>query len=158
MVADLREIKNFPIFLLNLIDLISVSSGIFLSLLAKEFVSYPNMDFFSRNKGSFSSIATRYVNYRYRTRAILLPVFAEQFSYYFANCITKVFGTRLAEYGVGVCNCLLAYERYILVTKPVEKDLKLSTPQRRRQYIFAVVVILTPFLTDLAVRIEKDER
>ena len=49
---------------------------------------------------------------------------------------------RLNEYSSGICAILLAYERYILVCKPFEKDKILSDQKRKKYYILATFGIL----------------
>ena len=68
------------------------------------------------------------------------------------HCLPLLLLQRLNEYGTGIVTSVLAYERYVLICKPSEKSLLLSTKRRFICYISVTATVLVFFISDASVR------
>ena len=134
--ADIRCVKNYPIFLINLIDLLVTGPGFFSLVFSHQFIrnfkSLDDLDYMDQH-----FILTLSSKLRDLVRPYARSLIVEKISWFWYICFPELVTQRLNEYSSCICALVLAYERYILICKPLEKDVILTYKRR--------------FLTNLAV-------
>ena len=66
----------------------------------------------------------------------------ENFSWFWYICLPELLTQRLNEYSNCMCALTLAYERYVMICKPHDKDVILTDMKRRRNYAALTSIIL----------------
>ena len=91
-----------------------------------------------------------------RSRDLVRPyahsLIVENFSWFWYICLPELLTQRLNEYSNCLCALRLAYERYVLICKPLEKDVILSDTKRRRSYVALTSIILVMISFDGLIR------
>ena len=146
--ADLRELKNYPIFLVNVIDLVVTGPG---------FMSLVFSDQFIRLHSSQISYDESYlVIWAQRSRDLVRPyarsLIVENFSWFWYICLPELITQRLNEYSNCLCALTIAYERYVMICKPYDKDVILSDTKRRRTYAALTSIICGMIIVDGVIR------
>ena len=139
-VGELRNLKNYPIFLVNLMDVLVTGPGFFLLFFCENFVRHEAGVYFYKYLGG-----SYFLRWLHELKFSISPQiwqFAHKLPWFIFGCLPEMLTQRLNEYSGGICAILLAYERYILVCKPFDKDKILSDQKRKRYYILATFGIL----------------
>ena len=136
--SDLRELKNYPIFLVNLIDLVVTGPGFFSLVFSEQFIQHHPSSNHSK-QGYFVSWlnSVRYFVYPYGGNLFLKKV-----NLFWYDCLPEMLTQRLNEYSNCLCGLTLAYERYITICKPYDKDLILTDKRRYCTYVALTTVIV----------------
>ena len=144
--SDLRELKNYPIFFVSLTDFLVTGPG-FASLVCSQHFIQPHFGFLD----GFNNVS--WLN---DIRSIVRPFISRHivanFSWFWYICVPELLTQRLNEYSNGPCAVLLAYQRYIMVCKPHEKDFILTKKFRQRSCFALTFIILTMMTIDGFIR------
>ena len=146
--SDFRELKNYPIFLVNLIDLIVTGPGFFSLLFSQQFIRISDYGNISRQ----GHLVTWANTIRDTVRPFAHGLFVRNFSWFWYICIPDLLTQRLNMYSNCLCALTLAYERYVLTCKPYDKDIILTDKRRYRTYIALTAVIVTMLAVDGFIR------
>ena len=77
-----------------------------------------------------------------------VPFAIKHVDFFWIGCVPDLLAARVNMYGAGLCALTLAYERFILVCRPTEKDIRLSSRKRVRWYVTVTFVIFGSILAD----------
>ena len=146
--SDLRELKNYPIFLVNLIDLVVTGPGFFSLLFSNQFIRIIEYS----NKSRQGHLVSWANIIRDTVRPFAHGLFVRNFSWFWYICVPDLLTQRLNEYSNCLCALTLAYERYVLTCKPYDKDVILTDKRRYRTYITLTAVIVTMVAMDGFIR------
>ena len=150
---DIRELKNYPIFLLTVIDLVVTGPGFCGRFVSEQFIRYHSSNKDQHGRTIFTSQGFGfYNNLRSVLQGTLQPAILGKVDPFWFSCLPDLLLVRLNEYGNGPCALILAYERFVLVCKPLKKSTLLSSFRRKLMYTFATAVIMISFLTDAICR------
>ena len=94
---------------------------------------------------------SRFVFFRRNLHEKIEP-YIQNMNPFWYSCFPNLLIQRLNEYGSGFCCLILAYERYILVCKPSEKELFLSSSKRKLKYSLVTIATIVLFTGDAASR------
>ena len=136
--SDIRELKNYPIFLVNLIDLVVTGPGFFSLFFSQQFIQLKS----SFNSSEQDYLVTWWNGIRDLIRPYAYKLFVQNFSWFWYICLPELLTQRLNEYSNCLCALVLAYERYIMICKPHEKDLILTDKRRYLTYVVLTTVIV----------------
>ena len=129
--SELRELQNYPIFLLTTIDFIVTSLGYLGKFVSRNFIIFHP----SNVSPLFASDGFNFFNkIRYSLQQIFQQWTTENMHPFWFGCLPSLAMIRINEYGFGLCSLLLAYERYVLICKPTEKTILLSSERRKKLY------------------------
>ena len=151
LVSELRELHNYPIFLLGLADFIVSGPGFAQSLFSYEFLRLSHVDRFGEKSAGKGALSQAYIKFNLNVRTSTVPL-ADLTGTFVQYCLPEVLGQRLGEYSTGLCNVILAYERYVMIVLPTQKNILLSSYRRKRIYLAATTIILSVFVTDVIIR------
>ena len=144
MSPDLRELKNYPIFLLSLTDFIVTGPGYSWKYISKQFIVYHPSNF-----SPFFSHGPEFLNnLRTNLQSILQRPITENIDPFWFSCLPNLAMIRMNEYAYGICSLLLAYERYVCVCKATEKSTLHSSQRRKKIYVFATMIIVCTTIAD----------
>ena len=130
-------------------DLFVTGPGFFLLFFCETFVRYDSL------------IDQRYIGPNYflrwlhELRSSVIPqihLFVHNSSWFIFNCLSEILTQRLNEYSGGICAVILAYERYVMVCNPLDKDSKLTDARRKLVYFLATFGILVTTVGEGIVR------
>ena len=145
MSSDLRELKNYPIFLLSLVDSLVTGPGYVWQFITRQFVVYHQSNF---PEMFFTQAPKFYSNLRsVLQRALQIPI-TENVNPFWFSCMPNLVMVRFNEYAFGICSALLAYERYVCVCKVTQKTTLLSGKRRRKLYFLATFLIISITIAD----------
>ena len=142
--SDLRELKNYPIFLLSLTDFIVTGPGYIWKYISEQFIVYH-----PSNVSPFFSHGPEFLNnLRTNLQSILQRPITENIDPFWFSCLPNLAMIRMNEYAYGICSLLIAYERYVCVCKVAEKSALLSTQKRKKIYFISTLIILCTTISD----------
>ena len=143
--SELRELQNYPIFLLTTIDFLVTSLGYLGKFFSRNFIIYHP----SNVASLFVSDGFNFFNkIRYSLQQIFQQWTTENIHPFWFGCLPSLAMIRINEYGFGLCSLLLAYERYVLICKPTEKTILLSSERRKKLYTVTTLIILMSVMVD----------
>ena len=146
--ADLRQLNNYPIFLINFTDLLVTGPGFLLLLASQQFIQLHNhLDL--KNGGILQNWMA---HLRFLVRPHVYSTIVENLSWFWYICLPELLVERLSVYSNGLCSAVLAYERYVMVCKPYEKDQILTEKRRYKTYAVLSLTILFSLLLDGLIR------
>ena len=142
---DLRELQNYPIFLLTLTDFLVTTVGSLGLFFTRYFVVHHPSNYYK----NFNSEGFTFFNKtRYQIQQLIQRWITENVSPFWFSCLPNFAMRRLNEYGFGLCSLLLAYDRYVSICKPTEKNTLLSSHRRKKLYSTATVIIFLSITID----------
>ena len=138
--AEIRELENYPIFLLSLIDFLATGLGYMFEFISHEFIAFHS----STAWVNFESHGFQFYNeMRFQLRMFVKRhITVSKINPFWFYCLPHLMLFRLNEYGHGLCSLLVAYERFVLVCKPTEKWSLLSRQKRKISYTIVTIFIL----------------
>ena len=141
--AELRVLENYPIFLLTLVDYIVTVFGYLMEYIANQFVlrSY-SVD---EDKSTSHGIEA-YIYVRTQIQNLIQEPILGLFHTFWFGCLPKLMISRLNEYGNGFCSLLIAYERFILICRPLQKNNLLTSNRRKLNYVVVTLLIFLPIV------------
>ena len=140
--SDIRELKNYPIFLVNLIDLVVTGPGFFSLFFSQQFLQLHFLSFYSDQE----YLVTWLNGIRAFVQGYAYNFFVPNFNWFWYICLPELLTQRLNEYSNCLCALTLAYERYIMICKPHDKDLILTDKRRYLTYVILTTVIVAMML------------
>ena len=140
--SELRDAVAYPIFLLTLIDFLTTGPGYLLCYVSREFILYHPSNF---PEEYISQGFEFYEAIRRQIQLLVQQPIAQNVHPFWFGCLPHLFITRLNEYGNGLCSILIAYERFVLICKPTQKDTLLSKKRRRLGYVIITTIIVLIF-------------
>ena len=134
-----------------------VTVGFAAGLISFELSRHHLWELADENAAGSGVLAQAYMKLRLEAREVVKPL-AEKTGHFFQYCLPEILGTCLAQYASGLCNVILAYERYVLITLPTERDILLSPPRRKKIYAAVTLIISVTLFSDAAYKaITKEE-
>ena len=146
--ADLRQLRNYPIFLLNFTDLLATGPGFFSLLVSQQFIQ-PHTDFNFDGQDTFVSWISHIRDF---FRPHVYSLIVSNVSWFWYICLPELLTQRLNEYSNGPCTLLIAYERYVMVCKPHQKDQILTEKRRYKMYATVTLTIIFMLFLDAFIR------
>ena len=136
--SDIRELKNYPIFLVNLIDLVVTGPGFLSLFLSQQILQLHVLSYYSGQE----YLVTWLNGIRAFVQSYAFNFFVLKINWFWYICLPELLTQRLNEYSNCLCALTLAYERYILICKPHDKDIILTDKRRHLTYVVLTTVIV----------------
>ena len=107
--SDIRQLQNYPIFFLTLLDCIITGPGALSFLISEE--TDMSVLYNEGYRASASSFFGGYSALRKFLKYNVGPVLRNKVSPFLYKCLPSMFMVQLNHYSTGPCNFVLAYER-----------------------------------------------
>ena len=141
--SKLRDTVNYSIFLLTLVDFLTTGLGYMLYYIAHEFILYHESNF---EEMHISRGIDAYWKMRREIQDLVQRPIAQIVSPFWFGCLPRIFIMRLNEYGNGLCSALIAYERFVMICKPLSQSTLLGSRRQKIRYVIVTVIIFSIFV------------